>query len=628
MRRVEHREQGSGSPSSCRGGPAVAGPSACWAAGSWPCWSSPSSSPRRLWWPPSPPTSTPPLPAELPDLPDPVEERATAVLDAYGKPITSFEPAESRTLITPDEIPANVRRSVVAAEDARFYEHTGVDLVGIARAAWANREEGETAQGGSTITQQVIKNATGDDEKGYDRKFREATAAVRLERSVPKDEILADYLNLIFFGDGAFGIEAAARTYFDDSAAELSLSEAALLAGIIPAPSKYNPRTNPELAEDRRQLVLDRLEETGLATRAEVAAARAEVPVLVPRYRPESTYPYFTDWVERWLTDELGLTPEQVHGDGLVVTTTIDPADQAYAEAVAAGTLPDPAIDPDTSIVSVQPGTGAVRAMVGGRDHRFSQVNYALGAAGGAGGRQPGSSFKPIVLAAALEAGIDIDTTYSAPACIQPEGFLQPVCNANGRGAGSQTLGAAMVTSTNTVYIQLIGDVGVARTANLANRMGVTSLDASTATGGIAIGVAEVAPIEMAGAYATFAAGGIYAEPSPVQRVVAADGTVLFDLSTREVRRVMSPETARAVNDTLGAVIADGTGTDADIGRPAAGKTGTTNDYVDAWFVGYTPQLATAVWVGHPEGSIPLRDVRGWRGWVGGRSRRPSGGST
>lgn len=551
-----------------------------------------------------------PLPAELPQLTAPTEATATAVLDAYGAPITTFEPAERRILIAPDQIPNDVRRSVLAAEDARFYDHTGVDLVGIARAAWTNQQEGRTAQGGSTITQQVIKNATGDDSRGYDRKFREATAAIRLERSVPKDEILADYLNLVFFGDAAFGIEAAAGTYFQKTAAELSLSEAALLAGIIPAPTRYNPRTNPDRAEARRQLVLDRLEATGLATPAEVAAARSQVPVLAERYRAVSRFPYFTDWVERWLTEELGLTSEQVHGEGLVVTTTLDPADQAAADEVAALSLPDPAIDPDAAIVSVEPGTGAVRALVGGRDHSASQVNYALGVEGGSGGRQPGSSFKPIVLAAALGRGIGLDARYSAPACITPPGS-EPVCNATSRGYGSQTLESAMVSSTNTVYIQLIRDVGVARTAQLANQMGITSLDASTAQGGIALGVTEVAPVEMAGAYATFAAGGLYAEPSPVQRVVAPDGEVLFDLRTRPVQRVMSPETARAINDTLSQVISDGTGEAADIGRPAAGKTGTTNNYVDAWFVGYTPQLATAVWVGEPEGSIPMYDVRG-----------------
>ena len=266
--------------------------------------------------------------------------------------------------------------------------------------------------------------------------------------------------------------------------------------------------------------------------------------------------------------------------------------------------------------------------MVGGRDHRFSQVNYALGAAGGAGGRQPGSSFKPIVLAAALEAGIDIDATYSAPACIQPEGFLQPVCNANGRGAGSQTLGAAMVSSTNTVYIQLIGDVGVARTANLANRMGVTSLDASTATGGIAIGVAEVAPIEMAGAYATFAAGGIYAEPSPVQRVVAADGTVLFDLSTRGVRRVMSPETARAVNDTLGAVSPTAPArTPTSVGRRRARRgPPTTTSTPGSWATprSWPPRCGSAT----PRAPSPSATSAAWPGWAAAPSRRPSGAST
>jgi penicillin-binding protein 1A len=552
-----------------------------------------------------------PLPASLPQEKPQADSQVSTVYAVDGSPIGEFKEAASRVVIPADQIPKSMKIAVVASEDHEFYKHSGVDWRGIVRAFWADVQHRSLKQGGSTITQQLSKNLYTDGERTITRKAKEALIAAQVERVLSKDEILAKYLNTVYMGDSVFGVEAAAQSYFKKPAKDLTLSEAALLAGVLPAPSLYSPRSHAAAAESRRNEVLDRIQRYGLASPDEVAQARAEKPKVFPPPGVVGRYPYFLDYLRIYLLEVKKYDPDLVFRGGLKIETTLDPHLEDTAQNILKKTLPNPK-DPEAALVSIEPQTGYVRTLVGGTDWEESKVNLALGRLGGGSGRQAGSSFKPFVLARAFEAGVSPNKTYPGPSCITPRGFLAPVCNYGDSGYGTSTLARAMAKSINTVFVQLIVDVGIRQTAELAKRLGITSMDPEHAYGGIAIGTQEVSPIDMASAFGVFAARGLRAEPTPVLKITQRDGTVLEDNTIQDrTTRVLEEPVADNMTKVLQGVIEGGTGTAANIGRPAAGKTGTSEEYQNAWFVGYTPVLSTAVWMGHKEGNISMRGVHG-----------------
>ncbi len=571
------------------------------------------------------------LPGTVPEANDRVVAMPSVVTDSAGNPIGTFQEFELTVPIRPDDIPQVLEDAVVAAEDQNFWEHSGVDFEGLARAAAANFREREIVQGGSTITQQLVKNRYLSNERSFGRKLNEAVLAARIERDMSKDEILFEYLDTTYFGSGAYGVGAAAETYFRKPVSELTTSEAAILAGIIPSPSETNPRTDPWAAEERRSEVLRLMEEQGYLTIEERDAALAEQlwfaglgepdrPATVyypPMEADDGPYPFFLDYVRRYLVDRYG--DELVYRGGLRIQTTIDPGLQAEAEAAVAAELEGTAAPLEMALVSIDPGTGHVRALVGGRDWEASQVNLALG---GSLGMQPGSSFKPFVLATAFERGFGPDTVYPAPGSWSVPGCAGEQCtvsNYDGSGYGALTLDSATRSSVNTVYAELIFDLGPSAVAETARRLGISTLDPDREYGvSLALGSAEVSPLDMASAYGVFANHGERVAPTPVLRVVDADGAVLEDNTETAGEQVMNAAVADTVTDVLTGVITSGTGTSAEVGRPAAGKTGTAEEYRAAWFVGYTPQLSTAVWLGYSDEPRELRDIGGYGVVTGG----------
>ncbi len=544
-----------------------------------------------------------------PERPQP-EQNTSYIYAVDGSLIGSFKGAETRTVVPTGEISNNMKIATVAMEDHDFYKHKGVDFWSVVRAGWQNYTDKDITQGGSTITQQLAKNLYTTGDKTFSRKAREAVIAAQLEKRFSKDEILTKYLNTVYFGDSAYGVEAASQSYFRKPAKDLTLSESALLAGVLPAPSEFSPRTHKDVAESRRILVLDQIDKYNLAPKEEIDKARAELPVVHPYPDPVGAYPFFQDYVRNYLLRK-GYDPDLIYSGGLKIETTMDPRLQAKAQEVLKKQFPDEK-DPDAALVSVEPGTGYVRALVGGTDWKMSQVNLAIGKLGGGTGRQAGSAFKPFVLARAYEVGVKPETVYPAPSSVQPRGFTKPVGNYEGGSFGSANLNKAMASSINTVFAQLIADVGVKQTAETATRVGIKSLDLTQPIyPTLSIGAYEVSPLDMAGAYGTFANSGKRIDPTPILKITDREGRVLEDNTIRTPIQVMDANVANNVTKTLTGVVTGGTGTAARLDRPVAGKTGTSDAYQNAWFVGYTPQLSTSVWVGYREGQISLYNVRG-----------------
>jgi penicillin-binding protein 1A len=546
---------------------------------------------------------------------------STQVLWADGSLMTTLHGVEDRQPVALDAMAPNLPKAVVAIEDQRFFDHDGVDARGVVRALTRDIQAGNLDQGGSTITQQYVRSVMLGPEKDLERKLREAVMALQLEHRYAKRTILERYLNTIYFGNGAYGVQAAARRYFNRDVSELDLAQSALLAGVIRAPEDYNPFEAPERALDRRNQVLDRLATLGRSPAAAVAAARAQPLGLAPP-PSDARYPapHFVEQVTKLIMSNkvFGVTEDQrrrlLLEGGLRIHTTLDPRMQGLAEQSAARVIAAPATDPAAALVAIDPATGHVKAYVGGSDFWGTQPWSKVDLANidcyqiGQGCRQAGSTFKPFVLAAALDGGVPLTREYSAPASLtipQPGGQAPwLVNNYDGSGRGEMNLTEATVDSVNTVYAQLVMDIGAQPVVDLAAKMGIRS--PSSPVPSAALGSNGATVLDLASAYGTLAGDGIHTEPVFVTRVTTSDGTVLFQAPLRRTR-VLSETTSRTITGILEQVVTRGTGINARIGRPVAGKTGTSDNWADAWFVGYTPDLVTAVWVGFPPEERSMR---------------------
>jgi len=554
---------------------------------------------------------------ELPDIP-PLAE-TTMLLDRDGNEVAKLHADVDRVLIPLAQMPMSLRQAVVAVEDADFYHHDGLDLTAVARASWANVRSGSMSQGGSTITQQYVKNVLTGPEHSIGRKVREAILAVKLEHTSSKREILKGYLNTVYFGHGAYGVQAAARTYFDRDAKDLSLLQSATLAGLIAAPSARDPFEHPGQALRYRTFALSRMVEVGSLDpdRAERLELRPLGLTEEPQVRSEAAH--FMEHVRRNLKASYGL--DALYRGGLRIRTTLDMEWQRAAERAIHSYLPATK-DPEAALVAIDPRTGAIRAMVGGRSFERSEFNLAT-----QGRRQAGSAFKPFVLLAALERGISPLELWNGPSSMTiPDPFCETngkpwmVTNAGDQAAGTMSLENAMAGSVNTIYAQVTVEVGPEAVADVAHRMGIRSRLKPVCS--IGLGTSEVTPLEMTSAFATLAARGIYVQPTAVDRVTGRGGEVLQG-PLRGLGSVgstaVSAQDADTATRVLQGVIDHGTGTAARLaGRVAAGKTGTAQNATDAWFCGYVPQLATCVWVGYPKGTRPMRDVAGFPEVYGG----------
>ena len=550
---------------------------------------------------------------DLPDITDPSVfnvAQTTKIYSADGVLLANLY-LENRQVVPLEKISPHLLQAVVAVEDERFYQHNGVDFIGLARAMVTNITTDRT-EGASTLTQQFIRNTILSEERfeiSYKRKAREAWLALQLEKDHSKDEILAMYLNTVYYGEGAYGAEAASMTFFNKHASDLTIGEAALLAGLPEAPSRLTPYDNPDGAVSRRQWVLSKMHEQGYITSAEYEEAKVEDLNLKrsPELDEQGVYkaPYFVAHVKKLLQDEYGTS--LVFKGGLTVYTTLDTKLQTYAEEASRSTL-DRADDPDNALVAIEPDTGYIKALVGGRDWNSNKFNFATQAR-----RQPGSSFKVFTLVAALEEGMPprrmLDS--SSPALIPTQGGpVWKVGNAEGGGGrGYITLQSATVGSVNTAFARLIAEMGAEKVVLTARRMGIES-DIKPYLS-ITLGSQEVTPLEMASAFGTLAADGKHYPHTAITKIVGADGATVFE-AIPEGEQAISHSIAYAATQILKGVITGGTARRAAIGRPAAGKTGTTQDYRDAWFVGYTPDLVCSVWMGYtPE--RPMRSVHGRR---------------
>ncbi len=521
-----------------------------------------------------------------------------------GRVLSVLRGSQSRILLRSDQISPLMKQAIVAIEDKRFYEHRGVDVRGIMRALWADMRGGGAVQGGSTITQQFVKNTYTNNQRSIARKLREAALAWQLEQRWSKDRILTAYLNTIYFGNGAYGVEQAAQTYFHHGAGpgKLTLWEAALLAGIPEDPAAFDPATNQKGARARRNLVLKEMFDQGDISRAVYGnATRRPMPSPQAIRLPGDQGPaqYFANYVKQQLVDRYG--SGRVFGGGLKVYTTIDLKLQKMARNSIGHWLTSPT-GPTAALVSIDPRDGRILAMFGGNNFRKSQFNLAV-----QGERQAGSSFKPFVLATALKEGVAPSTTFvSKPVTINAGGRLWEVHNYEDEYLGSITIQQATAYSDNAVFAQLTKLVGPQNIANTAKSLGIKSRLQPYFS--IGLGAQGVNPLEMARAFSAFANGGkridgrrFGNEPRVITKVATEKGRPIDDNTARPVQ-TLSEENAALVTSLLQNVIKYGTGKAAALagGRPAAGKTGTTENYGDAWFVGYTPQLVTAVWVGYP----------------------------
>ena len=551
----------------------------------------------------------------------PVSIGQNSFIYAADNSILGAIPAEKNRQPVPlRRISAWMPKATVAIEDRRFYEHGGIDAEGIARALWKNVNAGEVVEGGSTITQQLVRNLYPvSREQTVERKLKEACLAIKLNDAWSKRKILATYMNQVYYGNLAYGIEAAAQTYFSKNARALTLPEAALIAGLPQAPSAYDPFNRTEVATNRRNQVLRAMLTEGYINQEQHDwAASRGLGLKAGKLYTTIREPYFFSYVRDQLIAEYGVAT--VRSGGLKVYTTIDPRFQRAARKAIEETLYEKN-DPAAAIISINPKNGAIRAMTavtpGNRKNQFNLLSQAR--------RQSGSTFKTFVLAAAVEQGINPRTsTYlSAPFFYKPtpDGDCEDASGGwwcpetyDHSYTGWTSIERATLRSDNTVYAQLTLDVGPKAVADMAHKLGVRSaLDVKGAyVPAIGLGAMDVSPLDMAVAYATLAAGGIRSEPFAIRKVVRPSGEdTKAGWGKPQRKRVISDGVAYEVTRILEENVDYGTGTAANYGHPAAGKTGTTEEHSDAWFCGYTPRLGTTVWVGYPKGKIPMENVHG-----------------
>jgi penicillin-binding protein 1A len=569
-----------------------------------------------------------PLPAEVPTA------QTIVFLDGTGRQeIGTLSAQENRRVVTLDKIPEEARRAVLAAEDRDFYEHGAISWRGLARASAANLLRRRISEGGSTITQQYVKNAfpgVGRDRTLF-RKLKEAVIAVKLERKFSKDQILEFYMNTVYFGRGAYGIDAAARTYFKQKVENLKPGQSALLAGVIRSPEFYGKKDHATSAKARRNFVLQAMVDRGWLTAKEGRAAIAsKLGVNWETKRggiANSQAPFFLEKVRQYLIARYGA--EAVNLGGLRVRTTLDMGMQRLADDTVRRIMNDPKHDPRAALVAIDPRNGAVRAMYGGRSFKSRQFNYATDSV-----RQAGSTMKPFVLAQALNAGISANTVYPGPAELIVNG--EDFKNYGDTNYGPMTLRDATRLSVNTIYVQLMQMVGPERVAKFARAHGLAAELGGQADPkrdprplekapvlkpvlALSLGSGDVTTLQLASAFGTWANRGIHQAPHLVEKVVDSKGRVLEDHRGQQGTQVIAREHADTMNLVLRGAVENGTGTAARLyGREVAGKTGTTSDYTDARFVGYTTDLVTSVWLGFDDPKKKLVNVRGYDGISGG----------
>ena len=537
---------------------------------------------------------------------------SSQVFDSQGKLITTLHSDQNRLPIDINKVPKNLQNAFIAAEDNRFYDHIGVDPIGILRAVVTNLTNRGIAQGGSTITQQLAKNAFLSQDQTLKRKIQEAILALELERKYSKKEILEMYMNQIYFGRGAYGIQTAAHTYFGKDVGDLTLAECAMIAGLPKSPNYYSSSVNEATA--RKNVVVGQMEKYGYITPSQAEEAKKSSLDIKQKSTSNTTdeTAYFIDYVTQEIAQKYG--DDALYKDGLKIYTTLD-TDKQHAAVQAMRHLPETHTDdqgltqPQGAIISIDPKTGHILAMVGGRGQdSFNRASMAV--------RQPGSAFKPFVYMTAMEHDMTPDTIMEDKK-VEYGGWSPH--NADNSYQGRMPLWKALALSVNTVAVQLADKVGPSNVIANAKKLGITTLVedgspnddnlASAALGGLTKGVT---PLEMAAAYGAFANKGVYIKPTAIVKILDRNGNILEDNSSDvQKTQVMSEKTAYEMTSMLEGVITRGTGTAASIGRPAAGKTGTTDDNHDAWFIGYTPDIVTAVWVGDDTGSQSLGEIYG-----------------
>jgi penicillin-binding protein 1A len=520
--------------------------------------------------------------------------------------LTEFQ-AEKRIFVPLQQIPPTLRNAIIAVEDARFYSHFGVDVRGILRAAYQNFRHGRVVEGGSTITQQLAKVLFLTPDRSFSRKVKEALLALELEKRYSKDRLLELYLNQVYMGHGAYGVEAAARMYFGKSVQDLTLPEAAMLAALPRSPGNYSPFERPELAQRRRAIVVGRLLEHGYIGEAEAKAANRAALGLIPPERRRGSGQYFLEYLQQSLEAKYG--GDVLYKSGMAIYTTLDPALQRAAEhalrdglqalagrqAAAASRRqgsPAPPV-PEGAVVVMEAATGYIKALIGGADFARTEFNRALHAH-----RQPGSAFKPFVYLAALEAGrLPTEILDDSPIRYVSAGKVWAPENYDGKFRGPVTLQQALEESINVPTIRLLEQLGVNTVIDTARRAGIQSPLPHDLT--LALGSGDVTLLELTAAYGTFANQGVRMEPLMVRYVTDAQGR-LVEENIPQGREAVEPAVAGGLTEMLRGVVERGTGVAARVlERPVAGKTGTTNDFSNAWFVGYTPSLVAGVWVGH-----------------------------
>lgn len=529
--------------------------------------------------------------ADLPDIDRamaPTRRPAVTILAADGSEVATVGDFFGRP-VTVSELPPALPRAVMAIEDRRFYDHFGVDILGLARAMLVNLRAGGVVQGGSTITQQAAKNLFLSPERTFKRKIQELMLALWLEQRFSKDQILALYLNRAYFGAGAYGVDAAAHKFFNRPATRINIYQAAMLAGLLKAPSRYNPLANPDLAEQRTREVLLGMVDADYISAEDAAAVWQDRSHAVAVRRIAPSARYFVDWIVSQLPAFVSDRNRDV-----IIQTTLDPRMQRLGEEQVASTLDSSAArQADASqaaLVAMSPN-GAVRALVGGRDYGTSPFNRATQAY-----RQPGSAFKPIVYAAGLETGLTPDSVM-VDQPLHLAGWTPQ--NFDKRYRGEVSLRTALALSINTVAVQVANYAGINRVVQMARRLGITAnLDPNAS---LALGTSEVSLLELTGAYAAVANGGIGVWPYGIEEVRDTAGNVLYTRSGSGPGRVLSPATTAELTDMMVSVVEWGTGKNARFGPPIAGKTGTSQDYRDAWFLGFSSDLVTGVWMGNDD---------------------------